>query len=195
MENEVISIRLMQTRSLEHLWNSQKRVSELTFHEMQELLTTKIVEVRFFRRDDDQVTGRQQQRLVILVNGHISIEIRCRTFIYEFDAERSIELFAIGGIREIITPCWNNGQMIVYKCNIKLLDWKTIKNVCSNGNIEKELIESISKMDVSYAIESDEDVCLVRQYLESRQNTDDMDVLKVIHAFNRIVNPEKYRSK
>lgn len=194
MENEVISIRLMQTRSLEHLWNRQKGEPELSFHEFTELLAARPVEVSFFRRDDDQATGRPQQRLVIRINGHISIEMRCRTFVYECNNGGNVKLFAIGGIREIASYDVDECNVIAATCNVRLLDWNTIKGVSSGNNTEKELIESISKMEVSYAIKGNADVRLVRQYLESKQRQGDQEVMEVIHAFNRIVNPEKYRS-
>ena len=194
MENEVISIRLMQTRSLEHLWNRQKGEPELSFHEFTELLAARPVEVRFFRRDDDQATGRPQQRLVIRINGHTSIEMRCRTFVYQCKDGNSIKLFSIGGIREIISYDIDERNMIAATCNVRLLNWHTIGDVSNDSNIENELIESIGKMEVSYAIKGNADIHLVRQYLETRQRQGDQEVIDVIRAFNRIVNPEKYRS-
>ncbi|MCQ2329535.1 MAG: hypothetical protein MJZ93_03140 [Paludibacteraceae bacterium] len=196
MKNETIKIRLMQTRSLEHLWNQQKCEPELTLHEFVEMLAVEIVHVSFSRRDSDQATKRPQQRLVVRVNDHISVELRCRLFEYETNDGGCIELFSIGGIREIVTPYDAISNVLNLECRIELLDWTTIKDLqCNNANVEKTLMDKIAQMEVVYAIEDDADVLLVRRYLNERQRLGDLQVADVIRAFNRIVNPEKYRSE
>lgn len=113
MGNGTTTIRLMQTRSLEHLWNQQRRQPELTLHEFIEMLKVKPVMLYFFRRDSDQSSGCPQQRLIIRVNDHISVELRCRTFIYNCRDGGCVELFAIGGICEIVTPCLDGVTVLV----------------------------------------------------------------------------------
>jgi len=194
MKNEATTIRLMQTRSLEHLWNRQRREPELTLQEFIGMVTKGNVQVGFTRRDNDQVNGKRQQRLMVKVNGHTSVELKCRTFDYECQDGGSLELFGIVGIRETITQLDEAVEMLRMECRIELLDWHTIGNVCSHNNIEKELMAEIDSMPVHYAIEWSEEVGVVRRYLEMQQKKGDAEAIEVIHAFNRIVNPEKYGS-
>lgn len=194
-KKSVTTIRLMQTRSLEHLWNQQRRQPELTLHEFMEMLKVKPIMVYFFRRDSDQSTGCPQQRLMIRVNDHISVELRCRTFIYNCRDGGCVELFAIGGICEIVTPCLEGMTVMSRECKIELLDWNTVKDINSVANIEKTLLDKIAEMKVTYAIEYNTDVFFVRSYLNERKSIGDQQVPAVIRAFNRIVNPEKYISE
>lgn len=194
-KKSVTTIRLMQTRSLEHLWNQQRRQPELTLHEFIEMLKVKPIMVYFFRRDSDQSTGCPQQRLMIRVNDHISVELRCRTFIYNCRDGGCVELFAIGGICEIVTPCLDGVTVLSRECRVELLDWNTVSGLSSVSNIEKTLIDEIAEMEVTYTLEYNKDVLLVRSYLNERKSSGDQHVSAVIRAFNRIVNPEKYNSE
>ena len=185
METEIITLRLMQTRSLHHLWLRQAVMPEMSLDEVLEILRKSPAEVWFYRREDDKTSGKRQQRIVVRINSHLSVEIKSREFVYG-----EVRLFSIGGIREVVTPVECGVNVISRVCRVELLNWRSVENAVNGA--ECELIEAIAGMDVSYAIEENADVRFVRNYLERRICDGDLQADEVKKAFNRVVNPEKY---
>lgn len=194
MKNDETCLRLMQTRPLGHLWNSQQVDHSLSFEVLRNLITSAPVEVTFCKRESDQRTGKRQQLVVVNLSNHVVIELKTREFIFEREEDNALKLLSIGGIREVRGSMDYGVSYMKRRCVVELVDWHTLPDVCES---EDGLIDAVDRLDVTYPILNNADVQLLRQHFDEllKSSADDEErekIMRLIHSLNRITNPWKY---